>query len=136
MPTPEFVSEHALGRTAVEGDARLVGFLLPESNENVSYFSDEVTSFCPVTGQPDFYEVTIDLYGSQIGIESKSLKLYLQSFNSPEKGQFAEAFADTILKEVLALVVTDEYEPGQVNVTVKQKSRGGISITAASYWAS
>lgn len=133
MSAPEFVTEHALGRTAAEGDARLVAFLLPASNEQVTYTSDEVTSFCPVTGQPDFYEVTIHLYHSRLGIESKSLKLFLQSFNSPEKGQFAEAFADTILMEVWNTLSDDEEGcPSMVQVTVDQKPRGGVSINATS----
>lgn len=135
MAAPEFVGEHTLGRTAAEGESHLVAFKLPVSTRVVTYTSDEVASFCPVTGQPDFYVVEITLSGYRRGIESKSLKLFLQSFNDKEKSQFCEQFCETI-----ALAVRDAVaEPGvpvvdfvSITVTLTQKARGGISIMATS----
>lgn len=84
--------------------------------------SDEVTASCPVTGAPDFYSVLIEYVPDQVCIESKSLKLYFQSFR--DQNLFGEAMsvaiADT-LKEALG--------PGaMVTVRVIQRPRGGIEI--------
>jgi 7-cyano-7-deazaguanine reductase len=42
----------------------------------------EFTSLCPVTGQPDFGIMVIDYVPDKWLVESKSLKLYLQSFRN------------------------------------------------------
>ncbi|MGA7612911.1 MAG: preQ(1) synthase, partial [Xanthobacteraceae bacterium] len=42
----------------------------------------EFTSMCPVTGQPDFGILVIDYAPRRWLIESKSLKLYLNSFRN------------------------------------------------------
>jgi 7-cyano-7-deazaguanine reductase len=98
-------------------------FPLPSSVASVDMASAEVTAKCPVTGQPDFYEVDIELVDSRSGIESKSLKLYLQSYR--EVGSFCEALADKILRDVV-----DATDPGAARVILHQKPRGGIAIRA------
>ncbi|MCC6174191.1 MAG: preQ(1) synthase [Chloroflexi bacterium] len=84
---------------------------------------DEVTALCPVTGQPDWYTVTIRYVPRERCIESKSLKLYFQTYRNA--GVFCEALAAQIADEVLRVV-----EPASVEVSVHQKPRGGISIDA------
>jgi 7-cyano-7-deazaguanine reductase len=42
----------------------------------------EFTSLCPVTGQPDFAHLVIDYVPRARLVESKSLKLYLNSFRN------------------------------------------------------
>jgi 7-cyano-7-deazaguanine reductase len=54
-------------------------------------------------------------------IETKSLKLYLQSFR--DEGIFAEAFAAWIANDV-----NQAAAPATCQVTVTQKPRGGITI--------
>jgi len=108
----------------VQGARRqLDTFDLPKDVTEVEYTSDEVTSLCPITGQPDWYEVTIYLHDSHLGLESKSLKLYLQSFR--EDGQFCEEFANTIAGDVYEATLAS-----MVTCQVKQKPRGGVGITA------
>lgn len=120
---PEIKGGTVLGQR-VEGPRReLDVFDLPEGVAKVGYSSDEVTSVCPITGQPDFYDVTIRLEGTRLGIESKSLKLYLQSFR--HEGQFCEQFAHRI-----AVDVHDAVGAELVAVGVQQKPRGGIAIDA------
>lgn len=130
----------------VEGPSRsLDTFDLPVGNNTVVYTSDEVTSNCPITGQPDWYEVIITLFGCKRGIESKSLKLYLQSFR--DDAAFCEQFAEQICRDASDAVcgprttttpglISDEEipftAPGTVSVEVKQKPRGGVSIKANS----
>lgn len=98
----------------------------------VSYTSDEVMSRCPITRQPDFYTVTIQLRETELLIESKSLKLWFQnlmelSFGDANFGIFCEGLAVHI-RDVVAGAVGAEQE--QIAVQLVQKSRGGISITA------
>lgn len=102
-------------------------FPAPAAVGRVQMTSDEVTAVCPVTGQPDFYTVEIDYEPEERCIESKSLKLYLQSFRN--EGLFCEDFASRVLDDVCAAI-----EPAACTVTVVQKPRGGITIRAtASY---
>src|SRR4051794_30621144 len=96
--TPEISGGGILGGKIQGPRRQLDTFELPRSASSTTYKSDEVTSNCPITGQPDWYVVTITIYGSQKGLESKSLKLYLQSFR--DEGQFCEAFADQIAQDV------------------------------------
>ncbi len=48
----------------------------------VRFTCPEFTSLCPVTGQPDFAHLVIDYAPGRWLVESKSLKLYLQSFRN------------------------------------------------------
>lgn len=87
--------------------------------------SDEVTAVCPVTGQPDYYRVQISFGPNLRGIESKSLKLYLQQFRNV--GIFAENLSAVILESIMRCC-----DPKWCHVTVVQKSRGGVTLTAYS----
>ncbi len=107
-----------------EGYAGLETF----SNPGVSHVdltSDELTAMCPVTGQPDMYVAQIEYWPGKLCLESKSLKLYLTSFRN--EGVFAEALAVKIRDDVAAAL---ELPAEKVRVTLEQKSRGGITITA------
>src|SRR6478752_2163077 len=97
----------------------------PVDRREVTFRSDEVTSVCPVTGQPDLSSVTIT-YAPAGGrlIESKSLKLYLWGFR--DRGIFCEQIAS----EVADRVATDA-RPTSVTVLVRQAIRGGIVTTAS-----
>ena len=87
------------------------------------FTSDELTSLCPLTGQPDFNTIEIDYEPHEKCIESKSLKLYLWSFR--DKGAFVEQLAAEIAEEVRRSA-----EPHHVRVTITQHARGGIVTEA------
>ena len=87
--------------------------------------SDELAAVCPVTGQPDLYTATIEYRPRGLCLESKSLKLYLARFRN--EGAFCEALAVRIRDDVAAAL---ELEAQDVRVTLRQKARGGITITA------
>jgi 7-cyano-7-deazaguanine reductase len=87
--------------------------------------SDELTAVCPVTSQPDLYVAAIEYWPGELCLESKSLKLYLNRFR--EEGHFCEALAILIRNDVAEALGLDA---DKVRVTLKQKARGGISITA------
>jgi len=85
--------------------------------------SDEVGGLCPVTGQPDWYKVEIRYRPNERCIESKSIKLKLQSYRNV--GIFCEQLASDLAEHVAQSI-----SPSEVVVTVTQKPRGGVSIIA------
>jgi len=119
--TSEFV---ALGHAGSEAYAGLETFPNPGVTE-VEMTSDELTAICPVTSQPDLYTATIEYRPRALCLESKSLKLYLARFRN--EGVFCEALAVRIRDDVAGAL---ELPPERVQVTLEQKARGGITITA------
>ncbi len=110
-----------LGKSVKHPIEELDSFPAPEGISQVTMTSDEVTSSCPVTGQPDFYSVKIEYIPQSLCIESKSLKLYLWSFAT------RAVFAEKMATEIRDRVVKD-ISPETCKVTTIQKARGGISI--------
>lgn len=98
-------------------------FPAPATCTRVRFTSDELTSLCPITGQPDFNTIEIDYEPNEKCIESKSLKLYLWSFR--DKKAFVEQLAADIAEEVRHAA-----EPTHVRVTITQHVRGGIVTEA------
>ncbi|HVP74391.1 MAG TPA: NADPH-dependent 7-cyano-7-deazaguanine reductase QueF [Gaiellaceae bacterium] len=92
---------------------------------HVEMTSDELTALCPVTGQADLYVATIEYWPGPLCLESKSLKLYLSAYRN--EGHFCEALAVKIRDDVAQAL---ELATDKVRVTLRQKSRGGITITA------
>jgi 7-cyano-7-deazaguanine reductase len=54
----------------------------PSTNYVARFTFPEFTIMCPVTGQPDFATMVIDYVPKRFLIESKSLKLFLNSFRN------------------------------------------------------
>ncbi|WP_137044736.1 preQ(1) synthase [Pseudolabrys sp. FHR47] len=74
-----------------------------DTNYIARFTMPEFTSICPVTGQPDFAILVIDYVPNKWLVESKSLKLYLNSFRNV--GSFHEDCTVSIgkrLKDLLA----------------------------------
>ena len=117
----EFV---ALGHAGSEHYAGLETFPNPGVS-HVELTSDELTAVCPITGQPDMYVATIEFWPGPLCIESKSLKLYLSSFRN--EGAFCEALAVRIRDDAAGAL---QLPADKVRVTLRQKARGGITITA------
>lgn len=117
----EFV---ALGHPGSDRYAGLETFANPGVS-HVEMTSDELTAICPVTGQPDLYVATIEFWPQALCIESKSLKLYLSEFRN--EGAFCEALAVKIRDDIGEAL---DLPPDKVRVTLEQKARGGITITA------
>jgi 7-cyano-7-deazaguanine reductase len=114
----------ALGNAGSNAYAGLETFPNP-GVARVELVSDELTAMCPITKQPDFYTATIDYEPRALCLESKSLKIYLSRFR--DEGAFCEALAVQIRDEAAAAL---ELPQDAVRVTLRQKARGGITITA------
>jgi 7-cyano-7-deazaguanine reductase len=96
-------------------------FDAPPGCSLVRFTGDELTSLCPVTGQPDFSSVEIEYVPDASCVESKSLKLFLWSFR--DRAVFAEKLAVEIATEIRRAA-----QPRSVKVVVRQNVRGGLAL--------
>jgi 7-cyano-7-deazaguanine reductase len=87
----------------------------------------EFTSLCPVTGQPDFGVMVIDYIPGKWLIESKSLKLFFQSFRN--HGAFHEDCTVSIGRRVNELL-----RPVWLRIGGYFNPRGGMPIDV--FWQS
>ena len=87
----------------------------------IEFSTTELTALCPITGQPDFYELELSYRPGPRLLESKSIKLYLWGFR--DRGIFAEDMAATLLKDLVAAC-----DPVEMTVDLTQKVRGGLKI--------
>lgn len=99
----------------------------PQRDYVIRHVQPEFTSQCPVTGQPDFGEVTIEYTPDKLCVELKSLKFYLQAFRN--EGIFYEAVTNRICDELASALA-----PRWLKITTTWRPRGGMhSIIAAEY---
>jgi 7-cyano-7-deazaguanine reductase len=54
----------------------------PERDYAIQFQIPEFTCNCPLTGQPDFAHLTIDMIADKLCVELKSLKMYMWSFRN------------------------------------------------------
>lgn len=87
----------------------------------VRFVCPEFTSLCPVTGQPDFAHLVIDYVPDSLLVESKSLKLFLQSFRN--HGAFHEDCTVTV-----GMRIVDAVAPEWLRIGGYWYPRGGIPI--------
>ena len=93
----------------------------PDTNYVARFTFPEFTVMCPVTGQPDFAIVVIDYVPNLSLIESKSLKLYLNSFRN--HAAFHEDCTVGIGKRLFA-----HLKPRWLRIGVYFHPRGGMPI--------
>ncbi len=93
----------------------------PDSAYVARFTFPEFTLMCPVTGQPDFAILVIDYVPGRWLVESKSLKLYLNSFRN--HGAFHEQSTVTIGKRLMALL-----KPRYLRIGGYFFPRGGMPI--------
>lgn len=93
----------------------------PQRDYTVTMATEEFTCVCPLTGQPDFARLRISYIPDERILESKSLKLYLQSFRN--KGTFHEHVVNAILDDIVAALA-----PRWCRVEADFAVRGGIGI--------
>lgn len=87
----------------------------------VRFTVPEFTSLCPVTGQPDFAHLVLDYVPADYLVESKSLKLYMQSFRN--HAAFHEDCTVGIAQRL-----ADELQPKWLRLGGYWYPRGGIPI--------
>lgn len=89
----------------------------------ITYETDEFTTVCPTTGQPDFGSVKVTYWPDKKYIESKHMKFYLWSFR--DFGIHCEKLAERIANEI-----SEATGCLRVQAEVCQNARGGLSLRA------
>ncbi len=88
----------------------------------IRFETSDFTSLCPVTGQMDFAQITIEYVPNERCVESKSLKFYLASYRN--QCGFNEAITNRILDDLVKACA-----PREMVVTAEFSPRGGIGLT-------
>ena len=88
----------------------------------IQFHSADFTSLCPITGQADFAELTIEYVPGERCLETKSLKFYLASYRS-EKA-FNERVTNRILDDLVAACA-----PRKMLIKAEFAPRGGIALS-------
>ena len=88
----------------------------------IRFHSADFTSLCPITGQADFAEITIDYLPGARCLETKSLKFYLASYRNERA--FNESVTNHILDDLVRAC-----EPQKMIIKAEFASRGGIALT-------
>jgi 7-cyano-7-deazaguanine reductase len=97
----------------------------PNRNYLILHKTNEFTSVCPKTGQPDFGTIVISYIAKKKCVELKSLKLYLQSFRND--GIFYENVINKILDDLVFVL-----KPKWIEVKGMFTTRGGLNSTILS----
>jgi len=93
----------------------------PDTSYVARFTAPEFTCLCPITGQPDFAHLVIDYVPARFLVESKSLKLYLNSFRN--HGAFHEDTTVAIGKRLFDLL-----KPKWLRIGGYWYPRGGMPI--------
>jgi 7-cyano-7-deazaguanine reductase len=117
------MTKPVLGRADSAPSTQIDTFAVDGIIEQVMFESSELLAICPVTDGPDVYDITVTYTPVALCIETKSLKLYLQTFR--DEGIFAEHLAPRIAGHLAEAVGTS------VHVSLRQHVRGGIVTTVS-----
>ena len=93
----------------------------PDTPYAARFTAPEFTSLCPVTGQPDFAHFVIDYAPDALLVESKSLKLFMNSFRN--HGAFHEDCTVAVGKRLVDLL-----RPHYLRIGGYWYPRGGMPI--------
>src|SRR4051794_18095926 len=91
----------------------------PQRAYHIRIESQEFTTLCPITGQPDFATITLEYVPGPRCVELKAYKLYLWHFR--DEGAFHEDVVNRILDDVVAAI-----EPRWARVSGVFNVRGGL----------
>ena len=94
----------------------------PNRDYVIIHKTNEFTSICPKTGQPDFGTITISYIANKLCVELKSLKFYLQSYRN--EGIFYENVTNRILEDLVKVL-----KPRWMEVKGEFSVRGGLRST-------
>ena len=93
----------------------------------IAHTHHEFTSLCPMTGHPDFADITVRYVADKKCVELKSLKLYFHAFRN--EGIFFEAVTNKICDDL-----GKSLAPRQLTIISTWKARGGFtSVVTAEY---
>ncbi len=98
----------------------------PQRDYVIEHTHHEFTSMCPITGHPDFAEITVRYVADRKCVELKSLKLYFHAFRN--EGIFFEV-TNKICDDLGAVLA-----PRRLTVISNWKGRGGMTSVVTAEW--
>jgi len=99
----------------------------PHRDFLIEHTHHEFTSVCPMTGHPDFADITVRYVADKKCVELKSLKLYFHAFRN--EGIFFEAVTNKICDDLGKAL-----KPRSLTIVSKWKARGGFSSVVTAEW--
>lgn len=131
MMTPEHVQHGGLGvfpgQNLDQLDIEITDYSLSpthlgttsETSVRQSFYTNLFRSICPITGQPDFASISIEINGPSI--DEEGLLRYLISYR--EHAEFAEHVIERIFTDIV-----NHCLPDRLTISGKFNRRGGIDI--------
>lgn len=99
----------------------------PARDYVIEHTHHEFTSVCPMTGHPDFAEITVRYVADKTCVELKSLKLYFHAYRN--EGIFFEAATNKICDDLGTLL-----RPRSLAVISRWRARGGFTSVITAEW--
>lgn len=99
----------------------------PHRDYVIAHTHHEFTSLCPMTGHPDFANITIRYTPDATCVELKSLKIYFHAFRN--EGIFFEAVTNKICDDLGAAL-----KPRKLEIVADWKARGGFTSVVTATW--
>src|SRR3954470_80278 len=99
----------------------------PQRDYVIEHTHHEFTSMCPITGHPDFANITVRYVADKTCVELKSLKLYFHAFRND--GIFFEAVTNKICDDLGRAL-----QPRSWAFISEWKARGGSPSRIPAEW--
>jgi len=99
----------------------------PARDYTIEHTHHEFTSLCPMTGHPDFADITVSYVADKKCVELKSLKLYFHAFRN--EGIFFEAATNQICDDLGSLL-----QPRELTIIANWRARGGFTSRITASW--
>jgi len=99
----------------------------PHRDFLIEHTHHEFTSVCPMTGHPDFADITVRYVADKKCVELKSLKLYFHAYRN--EGIFFEAATNKICDDL-----GNALKPRSLTIISNWKARGGFSSVVTADW--
>lgn len=99
----------------------------PQRDYVIAHTHHEFTSVCPMTGHPDFANITLRYTPDKTCVELKSLKVYFHAFRN--EGIFFEAVTNKICDDLGRAL-----QPRKLEIVADWKARGGFTSVVTAVW--
>jgi 7-cyano-7-deazaguanine reductase len=99
----------------------------PQRDYLIEHTHHEFTSLCPMTGHPDFANITVRYIADRKCVELKSLKLYFHAYRN--EGIFFEAATNQICNDLGRAL-----QPRELTIIADWKARGGFTSRITAEW--
>ncbi len=100
----------------------------PQRDYLIEHTHHEFTSLCPMTGHPDFADITVSYIANKKCVELKSLKLYFHAYRN--EGIFFEAATNKICDDL-----GNALKPRELTIIANWRARGGFTSRVTAKWA-